>query len=169
MPIKIIGGGVMPGRRTPVDMEEKRPVGRPSKYKPEYCDQVYKLCLLGATDAQISDFIGISESTFNEWKKEYPLLSESIKDGKERADAEIAKSLYHRAKGYEHPEDKIFYDKDKGPIIVNTTKHYPPEPLAIAYWLNNRRGGQWKQKQEVEVSGEAVIEVKIPGWDKEVE
>jgi hypothetical protein len=133
------------------------PAGRPSKYKEEYNELVYKLCLLGAKDKEIADILEINEDTLNEWKKAYPELSESIKKGKEIADAEIAKSLYHRAKGYSHKEDKIFYDKDKGPVIVPTIKHYPPEPLAVAYWLNNRRGRDWRQKQEVEVSGSMVM------------
>jgi DNA-binding XRE family transcriptional regulator len=133
------------------------PAGRPTEYRPEYNELVYKLCLLGATDKEIADIIGVTEQTLNNWKERYPELFESIRNGKEIADAEIAKSLYHRAKGYEHPEDKIFYDKDKGPVIVPTIKHYPPEPLAVAYWLNNRRGRDWRQKQEVEVSGSMVM------------
>jgi hypothetical protein len=133
------------------------PAGRPSKYKEEYNELVYKLCLLGAKDKEIADILEINEDTLNEWKKAYPELSESIKKGKEIADAEIAKSLYHRAKGYSHEEDKIFYDKDKGPVIVPTIKHYPPEPLAVAYWLNNRRGRDWRQKQEIEHSGAVVV------------
>jgi hypothetical protein len=128
------------------------PGGRPTKYKPEYCDLVYKFCLLGATDAEISAFLEVNEDTLNEWKKVYPEFSESIKKGKEIADAEVAEKLYKRATGYSHPEDKIFLHNGE-PVIVPTVKHYPPEPLAVAYWLNNRRGRDWRQKQEVEVSG----------------
>jgi hypothetical protein len=128
------------------------PAGRPSKYKPEYNEQVYKLCLLGATDAEISDFLGIDEATFNRWKKDYPQLCESIKRGKEIADAEVAEKLYQRATGYNHPEDKIFLDKGE-PVIVPTIKHYAPDTLAAMYWLNNRNPNRWKQKQEVEHTG----------------
>ena len=36
--------------------KQKRPIGRPTKYKPEYSAQAQKLCLLGATDAEMADF-----------------------------------------------------------------------------------------------------------------
>jgi hypothetical protein len=58
---------------------ESKPVGRPSKYKPEYCDQVEKLCKLGATDKDIADFFEVEESTINNWKVEHPEFMESIK------------------------------------------------------------------------------------------
>ena len=35
-------------------------MARPSKYKPEYCEQGRKLALLGATDIQVADFLSKS-------------------------------------------------------------------------------------------------------------
>ena len=120
--------------------------GRPTRYKQEYAVEAYKLCLLGATDAQMADFFGISESTLNLWKKKHLKFSESLKDGKERADANVAKSLYNRAIGYSHPEEKIF--QNEGNIIrADTIKHYPPDTAAAFIWLKNRAG--WKDKTEV--------------------
>ena len=54
-------------------------VGRPTKYDPKYIEQVYKLCLLGATDSDMANFFNISEATLNNWKIEYPEFLESIK------------------------------------------------------------------------------------------
>ena len=54
------------------------PVGRPSKYDPDTMDeQVFKLCLLGATDEEMADFFNVALSTLNLWKKEHPEFSES--------------------------------------------------------------------------------------------
>lgn len=36
------------------------PAGRPTEFKPEYVEQVKKLCLLGATDDEIADFFGVT-------------------------------------------------------------------------------------------------------------
>lgn len=36
--------------------------GRPTKYKKEYDDQAFKLCLLGATDKEIADFFEVNRS-----------------------------------------------------------------------------------------------------------
>lgn len=121
--------------------------GRPTKYKKEYDDLVYKFCLLGATDKQIAEYLDVTESTINKWKIDHESFSESVKKGKERADAEIAEALFHRAKGYSHPEDKIF-NQNGVPMIVPTIKHYPPDTAAAFIWLKNRSG--WKDKQEVE-------------------
>lgn len=128
---------------------EKRPVGRPTSYKPEYCEQAYKLCLLGADDKRIADFFDVAESTLNNWKIEYPEFMESLKAGKEGADAAIAASLYHRAKGYSHEAVKIFNDQGR-PLEVPYTEHYPPDTTAAIFWLKNRQPKQWRDKQEVD-------------------
>lgn len=126
--------------------------GRPTKYTEEYNEQVVKLCRLGATDAEIADFFEVSESTINLWKKEHSEFSESLKKGKVEADSNIAQSLYHRAKGYMHNEDKIFNNNGKE-LIVPTVKHYPPDTAAAIFWLKNRRKNHWRDKQEHEHSG----------------
>ncbi len=126
--------------------------GRPSSYKPEYAEQAYKLCLLGAKDTEMADFFGVAESTFNLWKKEHKEFSESLKRGKLYADANMAQSLYHRGMGYSHPEDKIFNDNGV-PLVVPTIKHYPPDTAAGIFWLKNRQKDKWRDKQETEITG----------------
>lgn len=125
-------------------------MARPSKYKIEYENQVYKLCLLGATDKELADFLEISESTLNEWKIKYPMFSESIKRGKEIADATVAEKLYHRAIGYQHKETKIVSYEGEITDQIDIDKHYPPDPTAAIFWLKNRQPKSWRDKQEVE-------------------
>jgi hypothetical protein len=129
--------------------KQKHPGGRPTKYKEQYAEQARKLCLLGYTDKQLADFFEVHESTIHQWKLDYPKFSESINAGKDIADAEIAVSLYERAKGYSHKEDKIF-NHNGVPLVVPTIKHYPPDTAAAFIWLKNRSG--WRDKQEVEHS-----------------
>jgi hypothetical protein len=131
--------------------KEKAGRGRPTKYKPEFAKQAYKLCLLGATDKRIADFFDVTESTLNLWKQEFPEFSESLKAGKEEADSVVAQSLFHRATGYSHPDVDIKLFKGK---IIKTklTKHYPPDSTAAIFWLKNRQPKQWRDKQEVEHS-----------------
>jgi hypothetical protein len=121
--------------------------GAPSKYSPELDKKAYKLALLGATDKQLSDFFEIAESTLNEWKKKYPSFTESLKRGKIEVDAKVAQSLFKRACGYKHKEDKIFLYEGQA-VVVPTTKHYAPDTLACIYWLNNRQPEQWRNKVE---------------------
>jgi len=133
-------------------IEKKNVGGRPTKYDEKYNKQAYKLCLLGATDIDLAKFFEVEERTVNNWKDDYPEFFQSIKNGKEIADAEIASKLYHRASGYSHPEDKIFMH-DGEPVIVSTTKHYPPDATSAIFWLKNRQPAKWRDTQNIEVTG----------------
>lgn len=141
----------------PDNNEEKKSNGRPKKYKKEYNEQVYKLCLLGATDDQLADFFNVCTDTIHNWKKTEIGFFDSIKKGKLQADSEIANSLFHRARGYEHPEVKVFHNsmalnKEERIVKVDLIKHYAPDPAAIIFWLKNRQPKAWRDKQEVEAN-----------------
>lgn len=125
------------------------PAGRPTDYLEEYNEQAKKLCLLGATDKELADFFDVAESTINLWKKAHPEFSESIKEGKLQADANVSERLYSRAMGYSHPEDKIFNNAGSE-MVVKTIKHYPPDTAAAIFWLKNRRPDNWRDKQEID-------------------
>ena len=122
--------------------------GQPTLYKPEYAEQAYKLCLAGFTDAKLADFFDVVEATINNWKNAHSEFLESIKKGKAVADAEIASSLFHRAKGYEHPDVDI--KMFEGQIIETPLiKHYAPDTTAAIFWLKNRQPDVWRDKTEV--------------------
>lgn len=134
-------------------MGDKSKIGRPSKYKEEYAEQARKLCLLGATDAELSDFFGVCEKTLNNWKVEHEVFLQSIQRGKILADAEVAEKLYHRALGYSHRAEKIMV-VDKRVVRAEYTEHYPPDTPAASLWLRNRQSAKWRDKQEIEHGGE---------------
>lgn len=139
---------------------KKKRTGRPTGYKPEYADLARKFCLLGATDKQLAEFFEVNEDTIYEWKKRHPNFSESIREGKDRADAEIANSLYHRAKGYEHEAEEIKVVSEGNNLgsrieRVPVIKRYPPDTRAIQFWMTNRRRakvepGVWTERQEID-------------------
>lgn len=136
-------------------------LGRPTKYRIEYNEQAYKLCLLGHTDEELAEFFEVHVSTIHQWKLDYPDFSDSIKKGKEIADAEVSKSLYHRALGYSHPDVDI---KAVNGEIVETPvmKHYPPDATSAIFWLKNRQPKKWRDKQVMEHEGGLEIKpVKI--------
>lgn len=126
--------------------------GRPSKYKPEYAEQAAKLCLLGATDAQLADFFEVSVSTINLWKVQHPKFSESIRVPKAQADERVEQSLFRRAMGYEHDEVDIKV-VDKEIVMTPIRKYYPPDTTAMIFWLKNRNPEQWREMKAVELSG----------------
>lgn len=128
--------------------------GRNSAYQPEYADQARKLCLLGATDAELADFFEVATSTIYNWKNEHPAFLEAIRAGKVKADAEVADSLFRRATG-EHVQIEKLVKKDNGEYeAMRLTQYIPGDPAAAYKWLLNRRRQNWTDKHEVIHSGE---------------
>jgi hypothetical protein len=148
-------------------MSEDNQVGRPTKFKSEYCEQVKKLALLGLTDTEMAEFFEVCEDTFHEWKKVYPEFSESSRAGKIRADAEIAHSLYDRAKGAQWVEQSAFKIRNQTGAgmfteevqIVEIKKAAPPDTQAASLWLRNRRSRNWRDTQHIE---QTVTEKEAP-------
>jgi len=131
---------------------DKKPVGRPSLYKEEYAEQARKYCLLGATDEDLAEFFDVNEDTIYEWKKVHSGFSDSIKKGKDQADANVADRLYQRAMGYEH--DEVDIKVVMGQIVQTPIrKIYAPDPTAAIFWLKNRQSRKWRDKQETELTG----------------
>jgi len=127
--------------------------GRPSEYAEEYADIAYKLCLLGATDAEIADILGFSEDTINEWKKKHEDFSLSLKKGKLIADSEVASRLYERALGFEH--DSVHISVYDGEVMETPIrKIHPPDTAAAIFWLKNRQPGKWRDKQDITLAGD---------------
>ena len=128
-------------------MTDTTQVGRPTKFQPEYCEQAAKLARLGATDLEIADFFGVAESTIYLWKNVHPEFSEAIKRSKDEVDNLVEQSLYRRAMGYTHPEEKVFHQN--GEIFTHQTiKHYPPDATSMIFWLKNRRPDEWRDRVE---------------------
>ncbi len=131
----------------------KRGKGRPTKYHSSYAERAYKLALLGLRNKDLALAFNVKENTINNWMNKHEEFKEAVLKGRQEADAEIAKSLYHRAKGYSHPEEKVFTYKGQ-PIKVETVKHYPPDTMAAIFWLQNRQKDYWKDIRHHRHAGE---------------
>jgi hypothetical protein len=139
-------------------------VGAPTKFDPSYCEQVEKLCKLGATDKDIADFFQVVESTVNLWKLKHPEFSESIKKGKVMADMKVANKLFDRATGCTVLVQQAFKVKEvafeKGKRskeierveIVTLAQEQPPDTTAAIFWLKNRQRDKWKDKVDVDAT-----------------
>lgn len=123
--------------------------GNLTLFKPEYIESAYNYALLGVTDTQLGKFYKVTEQTIITWKKKHKEFALALKRGKEDADAQVTKSLFKRATGYETEETKVFLYKGK-PIKVTIDKHIPPETIACIYWLNNRQPDKWRNKTDHE-------------------
>ena len=130
--------------------------GRKTAYKEGFSQIAFQLCLLGATDEEMSIAFGVSEVTINNWKKKHKEFSLALHEAKNLADSRVVERLYQRAMGYEHEEEKIFCHE--GEIIrADTIKHYPPEFRSMSFWLRNRQPDKFREKVDVEHAGEVEI------------
>ena len=134
--------------------KKKRSRGQPTRYKPEYVEQVYKLTVKGLTDKDLADLFKVREQTVNNWKNKYPEFFESLKRGKDEFDSNvIEKSLARRASGYQYTETTKAINKEgKMVIIKEVVKEIAPDPTSIIFWLKNRRPDRWRDVQHVEAT-----------------
>lgn len=135
--------------------------GRPTKYKEEYAEQAYKYCLLGADDEKLAEFFEVHVDTIYEWTKKHKVFSEAKKNGKDRADADVAQSLYKRATGYSYKEKKISSGQDGKEYITETTKEVVPDTAAAFIWLKNRQSNRWRDKREEHRTEETTVTINV--------
>lgn len=135
-------------------------MARPTIYKPEFDEQAAKLCALGATDVEMADFFKVSINTIGNWRLQNPSFLGACAQGKQAADDRVERSYYHRAVGYTFDAVKIFMPAgaDK-PVYAAYREHVPPDTNAAFQWLKNRKPGEWREKAEIEHSGNVTMKV----------
>lgn len=151
-----------------------------AKYRKEIVDKIVSLIKEDSyTIVEICHNVGISESTFHDWKEKKPEFLETIKRAHEQViQANLKtceKSLNKLINGYEYEEKKIVtVDDGKGhPKIKEQTvikKHIAPNLGAIIHYQTNKDPENWKNKQTTELTGkdgkDLIPEIKIEIIDK---
>ena len=138
-------------------------IGRPSAYRPEFAEQARKLCLVGYTDEQLADFFEVCVATIYNWRNEHPAFLEAIRAGKAVADAEVADSLYKRATGEHVQMEKLVKVQKDGQETYEAVRYkqwLPGDPTAAFRWLLNRQPQYWRDKRELEHSGDMTVSTK---------
>ena len=121
----------------------------------------------GLTDEQISENIGVSRSTLNDWKKKHPNISDTLKKGKEVIDRQVENALLKRALGYEYVETTKELTDLGLTVTKQVTKQVSPDTTAQIFWLKNRKPKEWRDKKDTEVTGN--LSVNNPFSDLSVE
>lgn len=135
-------------------------------------------CRDGLIEKDIAKKLNISIQTFYTYKREHIELFESLKRGKEIVDIEVENKLLKRASGYEYEEVTkelvIARDEQDEPIKDSNgavikelkitkvvTKEVVPDTTAQIFWLKNRKPKEWRDKQDIELSGDVEINIKL--------
>jgi len=163
----------------------KHPGGRWTLYRAEMCDLVERLCLLGLKDEELAHSLKITERTLNRWKLAHPEFCQSIQNGRENADGNVARALYFRAIGaVVHRQQpfkvkKVYYDdqgrrcEEERVVIAEFDDQVPPDTAAAFIWLKNRRKDKWSDKPvpESDLTYKDLFEKVLKGssrlWDSE--
>lgn len=119
------------------------PVGRPSKFKPEYCQTIIEEMSQGFSFEACAPLFGVHKDTLYEWCKEHPDFSDA------RKKALDANRRFWEKLGVENIINKSETIKD-GKDMITTSKS-----INAAIWIfnmKNRFKDEWRDKQEVDHS-----------------
>ena len=131
---------------------DKPIIGRPSLLTEVMHEKFIAMIAKGFTHQQAADVLGVTRRTITNWINRSELLRIETNEARLIASRVVEASLFNRAVGYSHPEEKVFCHE--GFITTHDTiKHYPPDTTAAIFWLKNRRPDLWKDKRETELSG----------------
>ena len=100
--------------------------GRPSKFKPTYCNMLIEHLAEGASIASFAAEIGVARSTINQWAEDYPEFSEALKVGKAKCAAWWEKRLRN----------------------IALEGGGPGAATAVIFGLKNMASDDWRDKQE---------------------
>lgn len=107
----------------------------------------------GLTDEQIAHNMGVSPATLYNYKRDHLEILEALKKGKEVVDIQVENALLKRALGYSYEEKKVEVSEE-GTKVTKTIKEVIPDTTAQIFWLKNRRPDRWRDKQDIEHSGQ---------------
>ncbi len=109
-------------------------VGRPTKYKEAYCNEVIEIMATGLSLTAFAGDIGVSRDTVNEWQRVHPDFSDAVKVAKAKRTAALERGMFSAESG--------------------------PQVTARIFALKNADPEEWRDKKEVEHSGSMEVSTK---------
>lgn len=107
--------------------------GRPTKYKPEYVNQLLEHMKSGLSFASFAGVIGVTRDCLYKWEKEYPEF------------------LYAHQQGID--ANLLFWEKGGRQISIKGGGN----SNAWKYNMSNRHG--WREKSEVQNTGDVTLNI----------
>ena len=124
--------------------------------KPKYDDyvkprlnEIKRWAAAGATEKEICVALGVSVSSFNEYKNKYSELSDALKKGRGSLVNELKSTLIRKAKGFSYSEKKII--KEKGVVVREEVyeKASLPDVAALNLLLKNYDADNWSNDPQL--------------------
>jgi DNA-binding XRE family transcriptional regulator len=116
-------------RKKVTKVVEKRPVGRPTKYDPAFCQRVIDFMAQGFSKEAVAGELHIHKETLYEWEKAHKDFSDSLKQG-----VELSRKFW----------EKIALDH-----LTHTAKG---KQLNSTVWIFNMKNRfAWSDKKEIDI------------------
>ena len=109
-------------------MKEKRPEGRPSKYKPEYCEMLIDHMSEGFTFESFGGVVSVNRDTVYEWLSAHPEFSDSLKVAR-------VKQMQANEK-----------------LIRDIAKYGEGNATAAIFILKNCHPKEWRDRREIDIA-----------------
>lgn len=131
----------------------------------------------GYSDIQLSKNIGISQSTFYEWKNRFPEFSEAIKKGRAPVVVELEDALYKAGLGFEYKEvvEEITRTGEGDDAVEikhrrEVTRYSQPNVTALIFALKNLKKHKFKDRpvEEIERTDDLLMTL-LRKWDDAAE
>ncbi len=120
--------------------------GRPSVFNKQMREMAVRLAgEPGMTMRKLASLLGVGKSTLFLYLQKDKDFLDHLHQALTMADDLVEISMFRRAIGYTHAEEKIFCTPTGEIRRAQTIKHYPPSETAGMYWLNNRQPDRWKK------------------------
>ena len=113
--------------------DAKRPVGRPSLYKPEYCALAKEFMGQGFSLTAFAGHIDVSRETVYAWEREIPAFSDAIRVARAKRVGFLEIGLLNAENG--------------------------PQVTSRIFALKNACADEWREKQDVEHTGSVKMEL----------
>lgn len=126
-----------------------------SKYETHikpYLDRIKIWVAKGATQQEVAEKLGVALSTLKLWKGKYPALMTALQAPQGDIDDQVEAALYRRCMGYDYEEVTRWQTIGRNGELIwlerRATRHLPPDPSSVQFWLTNRRPQEWKRMPE---------------------
>lgn len=125
--------------------------------------------MLGRTDAEIAEALGVGVRTLYSWKGAHQEFRQALKDAKAIADAEVVDSLFAKACGkakrtVRKKRQVLDFKGNKVELIEETEETPPPDTTAIIYWLKNRQPELWRDVRKDSSNDESTAAEFLKAW-----
>jgi hypothetical protein len=141
-------------------MERERTERPPTKYNESRPHLAYHLALLGATDVQIAEAMGVNINTIDLWKRTHPEFLEELTRGKLLADMRVVKGFFLNCQDRWIEEEECHVIKGQLKKIL-VKKFIQGDKWAQSKWLSLRQRENWSETQRVEVTNTNINITKI--------